>query len=142
MIVINVILFILSTDQTIRDHAEDIFDGIEYFFVAVFTIEFGLRIWTCIEKKIYKRLGPVVGRLRFCISPYSIIDILAILPFYIQLFLPSDDRLTFITAIRMFRVFRLFKVNFTSALLTFRPKNTVEPSVSLPLSLKTTEKYC
>ncbi len=58
MIVINVILFILSTEPTIREHAEDIFDGIEYFFVAVFTIELGLRLWTCIEKKAYKRHGP------------------------------------------------------------------------------------
>jgi voltage-gated potassium channel len=111
MIIINVILFILSTEPSIRDGPiENFFDGIEYFFVAVFSIELGLRFWTCTEQRFYKRLGPIVGRLRFSINPYTIIDMLAILPFYIQIFLPSSDRLTFITAIRMFRIFRLFKV--------------------------------
>jgi voltage-gated potassium channel len=59
----------------------------------------------CVENPKYRQL--ITGRLRYMSSTMAIIDLLAILPFYLA-YLPVD--LIVIRAIRLFRLFRLLKI--------------------------------
>ena len=51
--------------------------------VAVFTVEYLLRLWTCTTETKFAR--PVMGRLKFIVSPLALLDLMAILPFYVAL---------------------------------------------------------
>ena len=50
----------------------------------------------------------ITGRIKYIFTPFAIIDLLAILPFYLPMIIPLDLR--FIRAVRLFRLFRLFKM--------------------------------
>ena len=73
--------------------------------VGLFTIEYLFRIWSCTAKTRYAH--PVWGRLRYIFTPLPLIDLLAILPFYLPLI--SAD-LLILRSIRLFRLFRIFKL--------------------------------
>ena len=78
----------------------------ELFSVVVFTIEYVFRLWSCVEMTKYR--NPITGRLRWMTSPMALIDLLAILPFYLP-FVGIDLR--FIRIFRLFRIFRLLKIS-------------------------------
>lgn len=58
--------------------------------MAIFTLEYVLRIWSCTSEPRYSH--PVLGRLRFAFTPLLIIDFLALLPFYLPLLGLEDLR--------------------------------------------------
>lgn len=68
---------------------------IEYFFTALFTIEYLLRLYCSPKPTAYAK------------SFYGVIDLLAILPTYFALLFPSA---TFMGAIRLLRVMRIFRI--------------------------------
>jgi voltage-gated potassium channel len=80
------------------------FDGFEVFSVAFFTVEYLLRLWTAPEK--YSGVGH--PRLRHARSFLSLIDLLAVLPFYLPLVFPVDLRV--LRVLRVFRLVRVFKL--------------------------------
>ena len=80
----------------------------------VFTVEYILRIWTA--DLLYPELTPGKARLRYFRSWMAIIDLVAILPFYLPMFLPFN--LLGLRAIRLVRLLRLFKFNRYSTALS------------------------
>ena len=106
LISLNVLAVILETVDSLSSQYGDIFNTFEIFSVSVFTIEYLLRLWTCTTDSRYK--SPFGGRLRYAATPMAVIDLLAILPFYLPMVIPLDLR--FIRALRLFRLFRLFKM--------------------------------
>lgn len=106
LIIVNVIAVILETVHHLFEQYEDVFHAIEYVSVIIFTIEYLLRIWTATTDHKYKH--PFWGRLKFMVSIGAIIDLLAILPFYLPLFITLDLRS--LRALRLFRFFRIFKL--------------------------------
>ena len=70
----------------------------ELMSVAIFTVEYLLRLWVADEHLPLRRYGPVMARVRFALGPYPIIDFLAFAPFYLSLILPAVD-------LRILRVF-------------------------------------
>lgn len=105
LIILNVIAIILESEQSLNTRFKLTFLRFETFSVIVFTIEYLLRIWTCVENKKYKH--PIIGRLKFASTPIALIDLLAILPFYLP-FIGIDLR--FLRVLRLFRVFRILKM--------------------------------
>lgn len=88
---------------------------IEFVSIIVFTIEYLLRLWTADLR--FRELKPFSARVKHSVSFMSIIDLLAILPFYIPFLVPIDLRV--LRTLRMIRLLRLLKVNrYTSALKT------------------------
>ena len=75
----------------------------EIVSVAVFTVEYLLRIWVAAERKKYAR--PVLGRLRYLLTPLAVLDLLAVLPIYLPLLFPFDLR--FLRMLRMLRMAKL-----------------------------------
>ncbi|MFC1489671.1 potassium channel family protein [Candidatus Latescibacterota bacterium] len=106
LIVINVVAVMFETIESLSAEYSLFFRYFEYFSVIVFTIEYMLRLWVCTENKRFAR--PVYGRFRFALTPLSLIDILAISPFYLPMIISVDLR--FIRILRLFRLSRLLKL--------------------------------
>jgi len=106
LITLNVIAVILATVERLNLQYQYFFRIFEIFSVTIFTIEYLLRLWTCTINKNYR--NSFTGRIKYIFTPYAIIDLLAILPFYLPMIIPLDLR--FIRAVRLFRLFRLFKI--------------------------------
>jgi voltage-gated potassium channel len=106
LIVLNVAAVILGTVKGLHENYANLFFLFEVFSVAVFSIEYIFRVWICTFDPRYS--DPVFGRLKYMASPMALVDIIAILPFYIFLFSPLD--VTGLMIIRLFRIFRLLKI--------------------------------
>jgi len=106
LIILNVIAIILGSVQEFSSKYEDYLLIFELFSVISFSVEYLLRLWSCTADNRYK--NPITGRIRFSITPMALIDLLAILPFYVPMLIPMDLR--FLRAVRLIRLFRLFKM--------------------------------
>ncbi len=106
LIFLNVFAVIIQTEKNIAIEYNAFFSTLEYISVTVFSTEYLLRVWVSTEYKAYKQ--PIWGRLKYMISPMAIIDLFAILPFYLLLITKLDFR--FIATFRFFRLLRIFKL--------------------------------
>ena len=80
----------------------------EVVTIAVFTVEYVLRVWTCVENNELESNRPILSRLRFMFSFHAIIDLLAILPFYLLTFgVFGNVDMRFLRAVRLMRVLKL-----------------------------------
>ena len=50
----------------------------------VFTLEYILRLWTCNLKQEYS--SPIMGRIRYMLTPAAFIDLVVVIPFYLPFF--------------------------------------------------------
>ena len=105
LILLNVVAVILVSMEPIWIKFKSYFLLFEYFSVLVFTIEYLLRLWTANLDPTYEK--PVVGNIKYAFTPLAIVDLLAVLPFYLPFF-GVDLRL--LRFLRIFRVFRLLKL--------------------------------
>ncbi len=105
LICLNILAVIMDSVASFAANYRTELDIFELFSVCVFTVEYLLRVWAAIEMPDNKYHDPIFGRLRYMLTPMAIIDILAILPFYLILFVNIDLRF-----LRIFRVLRIFKL--------------------------------
>lgn len=94
LIFLSLVSFSLDTLPSLSINLRQFLDGFEIFSIIVFSVEYLLRVY--VSKK----------PLKYIFSFYGIIDIVAILPFYLNTFLD----LRFLRAFRVFRVFRALKL--------------------------------
>lgn len=102
LILLNGVAVTIETVDSLFVQYKTILTVFEYFSVFVFTIEFLLRVWVATDHPEAKYKHPVLGRLRFILTPFSLIDIMAVLPFYLSGFINVD--------LRFLRVFRLIRI--------------------------------
>ena len=114
VIVANMAAVVLESFDGLYDRFQDWFYLLEVVSVAMFTVELLLRLWTCdFLRPQSSRVGAVV---RFLVSPIGIIDLLAILPFYLP-FLITDLRV--VRILRLVRFLRLLKLTrYTRSVMT------------------------
>ena len=105
LILLNVLAFAAETVPDLAERYGAAFEAFNIFSVIVFTIEYALRIWSAVEIPFLKRLTPTAARIRFALRPYPMIDLLAILPYYLSLLVAVDLRV-----LRVLRLFRLLKL--------------------------------
>lgn len=105
LIILNVLAIVLESIQSLGQQFQIQFQMFEIVSVIIFTIEYVLRVWTANLIPEYKK--PISGNIRFALTPLAVIDLLAILPFYLPFF-GADVRL--LRMLRIFRIFRLFKI--------------------------------
>ena len=115
LIVINVIVVMIDTFE-LPDSVRRITNTIENISVIIFTVEYLLRVWTADE--LYPDTASITkSRLRYIFSFMALIDLLAILPFYLPMVFTVDLRV--LRMLRIIRLFRVFKINrYTTALGT------------------------
>lgn len=112
LIVLSVASVILSTFDNIPSYVTELNSYFELFSITVFSIEYLLRIWTA--DMLYPEYGRVKSRIKYVFSFMAMIDLVAILPFYLS-FVTIDLRL--LRILRLVRMMRIFKLNrYTTAL--------------------------
>jgi len=121
LIVVNVVCLILESMPTVDARFGGVFGAIEAFSIVIFSVEYIARLWSCVEQPRYG--APLAGRLRYALKPAILIDLLAILPFYLA-FAGVDD-LRVLRLLRVFRVIRLFRVSRYS-----RPMRLIQRSIA------------
>ncbi len=107
LILANVIAIILESVSSIYLAHQLLFDRFETFSVSVFAIEYLARVWSSVERPdLPKGQTNLLSRIFFVVSIMALIDLAAILPFFISYFFPAVD-LRFLRIFRMARIFKL-----------------------------------
>ncbi len=78
----------------------------ELLSVAVFSVEYVLRVWVSVDSPAFQGLPPWRARLRYMRTPLALVDFLAVAPFYLSFLVPVDMRY-----LRLFRLLRLLKLS-------------------------------
>ena len=105
-VIVSVLAVILESVHSIEYLLNLEFIVLDAIAVSIFTLEYCLRMYCCVEEPGYQRA--VSGRLKMAKSTSSIIDILAIAPFFLEVFLHHLIDLRFM---RVFRLLRLLKLS-------------------------------
>ena len=105
LIALNILVIMLETVPDLHQRFGRVFEVFELVSVIIFSIEYVLRLWVSVESEF--RGSPLRKRLRYAFSITALIDLAAILPFYLAI-LPIDMR--FLRAVRLMRIFRVFKI--------------------------------
>ncbi|OJW17287.1 ion transporter [Mucilaginibacter sp. 44-25] len=105
LILLNLLAVCLETVESLYREYGVWFRNFELFSVLVFSVEYLLRVWSCTSMRKYRH--PVRGRLRYVTSPGMLVDLAAILPFYLPL---SGLDLRSLRLLRMIRFMRFFKL--------------------------------
>lgn len=98
LILLSVAAVVLESVRSIREVYGNELYVAEWAFTVLFTIEYILR------------LIAVKRPLRYVSSFYGIVDLLAILPTYLSLFMPGTQYLLAIRILRLLRIFRILKL--------------------------------
>ncbi|WNL38247.1 ion transporter [Halomonas sp. PAMB 3232] len=96
---------ILETEPTLREPAAALFATLETLFVALFSIEYLIRLYAVGEDVRYRG---VLGRLRYMVSFWALLDLVAILPFFIGFF--HQDNAFLLRLLRLARILRLARL--------------------------------
>lgn len=97
-ILASVAAVMLDSMGPVRSAHGRLLNGIEWCFTLLFTLEYLLRL-AC------------VGRpLKYALSFYGMVDLLAIIPTYLSLILPGSHYLLVIRILRILRIFRILKL--------------------------------
>ena len=100
LIVTNILAIFIETFD-ISPSLQRSMDKFETFSVTVFTVEYVLRLWVASYQ--YPDLPPWRARIKYFFTFMAIVDLLAILPFYIPIWFLDD--------LRILRIFWLIKAN-------------------------------
>lgn len=111
LIGLNIAAVMLASIPGIGERHAAAFERFEILSVLVFTLEYATRVWISIEHG-GRFARPLLGRLRYALTPMALVDLLAIAPFWLGLFINLDLRL-----LRVLRLLRIFKLSrYSSAM--------------------------
>jgi voltage-gated potassium channel len=105
LIILNITAVIINSFNDLSEIIQNVLKVFEIVSVVIFSIEYVLRAWT--SKFLYPENKYAL--FKFILSFMAIIDLLAILPFYIPFLIPYDLR--FLRMLRLLRLVRIFKLN-------------------------------
>lgn len=105
LILLNIAAFLAETVKSIHEQYGAWLWAFEVFSVAIFTLEYLARLWTAVEVPFLSKLTPWKARLKLARRGSLIIDLLAILPFYLAMIVAIDLRV-----LRVLRLIRFFKL--------------------------------
>ena len=98
IILLSVFAVMLESVEGIRADYGPILYFLEWLFTILFTLEYGLRIYCAPDRKAY------------IFSFFGMIDLLAVAPTYIDLFIGDAHYLMIVRVMRLLRVFRVLKL--------------------------------
>lgn len=105
LILLNVIAIIFESVDAVFARYERAFWYFEVFSVIAFTIEYFARVWSSIDLRKTADSSPVMGRVKYMLTPLALVDLIAILPFYLSFYITLDLR--FLRCLRLLRLFKL-----------------------------------
>lgn len=99
LILLSVATVVLESVREFREQYGSQLHALEWVFTVLFTVEYCLR------------LSSVRRPLRYATSFFGVVDLLAIVPTYLSVFVPGSQYLLVIRILRLLRVFRLLKLS-------------------------------
>ncbi|NDP48833.1 MAG: ion transporter [Sulfuriferula multivorans] len=130
LILLNVLAVMAESVESVRMEYGAWLTGFEWVSVAVFSLEYLLRLWSCTSLPRFK--NPVTGRVRYIFTPMAIIDLLAILP---ALLMWTGVDLRVLRILRLTRMLRLAKLGRYSKALQMMGEVARQKREELVLSL-------
>ncbi len=115
LILANVVAVVLETVEPLAQAHADFFHWFEIVSVVIFAAEYAARLYCCTASPREKFHHPLLGRLRFALTPMAIIDLVAILPLFFLLVGGID--LGSLRLVRILRVFKLMRYSPAMAML-------------------------
>ena len=97
-ILFSVAAVMLESVSPVRTQFQHVLDRVEWLFTIIFTIEYGLRIYSHPSPK------------KYIFSFFGFIDLVAILPTYLALFFMGAESLIILRLLRVLRIFRVLKL--------------------------------
>jgi len=97
-IVASITTVMLDTVQGSQDDYARLLRSLEWVFTALFTVEYGLRLW-CVDRP-----------RAYALSFFGVIDLAAVSPTYLALLVPGGQVLVVVRILRVMRVFRVLKL--------------------------------
>ena len=105
VIIASLLAIVLESVPALAERYGVWFDAIEIIALTVFTLEYGLRVWVAVEHRPYRHRRPIRARWSYMTSAAGIVDLVAVLPFWLAFMVPGDLR-----AIVVVRVVRFLKI--------------------------------
>jgi voltage-gated potassium channel len=130
LILLNVVAVVMQTVEPVERQLHELFRTLEVFSVTVFSAEYLARLWVCTQKSQFGHGH--WGRLRYALTPMALIDLLAILPFFIS-GLAIDLR--FLRVMRLLRLARILKLGRYSNALQLISRILVSKKEELAVAL-------
>jgi len=125
LIILNVLAILLASVTPIAARYHAWLLGFEWFSILVFTVEYLARVWAAVEHRDVRYQAPLMGRIRYMLRPLPLVDLLAILPFYLAFLMPVDLR--FMRIFRLFLIFKLTRYHASMSLLSRVIRNEARP---------------
>jgi voltage-gated potassium channel len=129
LIVVSAIQIIIEVDPKFSKY-EGLFEWADLIIITIFTVEYLLRVWTSdVEEEKYQGTA---GKFRYIFSFYALIDLIAILPYYISLLFVGPS----LAALRVLRVIRILKLARFMKSFDFIVKATKNKKSELMISMQ------
>ena len=108
IILLSVLALVLETEPTLSEPFQRYFAQAEIIFLTIFSCEYIARLLLAGVRPEYQGLK---GRLKYIISPFALIDLIAILPSLLTGLLPDLMLIRLVRLVRMMRIAKLIKSN-------------------------------
>lgn len=113
-----IIITLLSTEDSVERIAgwSEFQNNFEGAVMSLFTLEYLLRLWACVEDAKIAQAGPLRGRLTWAAKPLSILDLALLVPYYIDFVTversPASQvrGATTLQALRLLRIFSIMRL--------------------------------
>ncbi len=106
LILLNIAAFMAETVKSIHDQYGHWLWWFELVSVVIFTLEYAARLWTAVEMPFLARMSATKARWTVAKKGALVIDLLAVLPFYLAMLINIDLRV-----LRVLRLVRFFKLS-------------------------------
>ena len=114
-VMISVMAVVLESVQSISYIINLEFVILDAVAVGIFSVEYCMRIYACVEEPGFK--NAIAGRFKQASTPATVIDLLAVLPFFLEVFLNHVFDLRFLRIFRLARLLKLTRGNDATAIL-------------------------
>ena len=108
IILLSVLTLVLETEPTLSQPFQQYFSQAEIIFLTIFSCEYIVRLSMAGVRSEFQGLK---GRLKYMISPFALIDLVAILPSLLAGLLPDLMLIRLVRLVRMMRIAKLIKSN-------------------------------
>jgi len=115
-VIISVLAVVLESIQSVSYLINLEFVILDTVAVGIFTIEYLMRIYACVEEPKYRHA--FLGRFKQARNTATVIDLLAILPFFLEVLLGTVLDLRFLRTFRLARLLKLTRYNDSTKILT------------------------
>ncbi len=114
-VLISVLSVLLETVEAVHYILAVEFAVLDSIAVAVFTTEYLMRIYSCVEDPKFSKAYS--GRARYAMTPGAVIDLLAVMPFFLEALLHHLFDLRFLRIFRMLRLLKLTRFSDATKLV-------------------------